>query len=73
MANESTKTTPWMTTDDAAAYLGYRTIKALYSAVERGHVPVHRLRGRLRFRRDELDSVVLASGPRVPSPGKATT
>ena len=47
----------WMTADEAAAYLGYRTRAALYQAVRRGIVPAHRLgRRRLRFRREELDA-----------------
>ncbi len=47
----------WMTADEAAAYLGYRTRAALYQAVRRGIVPAHRLGlRRLRFRRSELDS-----------------
>jgi len=46
----------WMTADEAAAYLGYRTRAALYQAVRRGIVPAHRLGARrLRFRRSELD------------------
>ena len=48
---------PWMTADEAAAYLGYRTRAALYQAVRRGIVPAHRLGARrLRFHRGELDA-----------------
>jgi excisionase family DNA binding protein len=47
----------WMTADEAAAYLGYRTRAALYQAVRRGIVPAHRLGARrLRFRQSELDA-----------------
>ncbi|HEU4384685.1 MAG TPA: helix-turn-helix domain-containing protein [Anaeromyxobacteraceae bacterium] len=47
----------WMTADEAATYLGYRTRAALYQAVRRGIVPAHRLGlRRLRFRREELDA-----------------
>jgi excisionase family DNA binding protein len=54
----------WMTADEAAAYLGYRTRAALYQAVRRGIVPAHRLGlRRLRFRRSELDTEL----GRVPS------
>jgi excisionase family DNA binding protein len=54
----------WMTADEAAAYLGYRTRAALYQAVRRGIVPAHRLGlRRLRFRRSELDAEL----GRVPS------
>lgn len=46
----------WMTADEAAAYLGYRTRATLYQAVRRGIVPAHQLGAhRLRFRRSELD------------------
>ncbi len=46
----------WMTTDQAAAYLGFPSVEALYQAVRRGHIPSHRIgRRRLRFRRSELD------------------
>ena len=48
---------PWMTADEATAYLGYRTRAALYQAVRRGIVPAHRLGARrLRFHRAELDA-----------------
>ncbi len=44
----------WMTAEEAAAYLGYRTRDALYQAVRRGHVPAHHLGPRrLRFRKGE--------------------
>lgn len=47
----------WMTADEAAAYLGYRTRAALYQAVRRGIVPAHRLGARrLRFRQSELNT-----------------
>ena len=47
----------WMTAEEAAAYLGYRTRDALYQAVRRGHVPAHHLgHRRLRFRKGELDA-----------------
>ena len=47
----------WMTADEAASYLGYRTRAALYQAVRRGIIPGHRLGARrLRFRRSELDA-----------------
>jgi excisionase family DNA binding protein len=45
----------WLTADEATAYLGFPTRKALYAAVERGQVPVHKLGRRLRFSRAELD------------------
>jgi excisionase family DNA binding protein len=47
----------WMTADEAAAYLDYRTRAALYQAVRRGIVPAHRLGARrLRFSQSELDA-----------------
>jgi excisionase family DNA binding protein len=48
----------WLTADEATAYLGLPTRKALYAAVERGQVPVHRLGRRLRFSRSELDALL---------------
>ncbi len=49
----------WLNADEATAYLGLPTRKALYAAVERGQVPAHRLgRRRLRFSRDELDALL---------------
>ena len=58
----------WLTAEEAAAYLGFPTRKALYAAVERGQVAAHRLGRRLRFSRFELDRAVLAFGSRAPSP-----
>lgn len=53
----------WMTAEEAAAYLGYRTRDALYQAVRRGHVPAHHLGPRgLRFRRGELDAKLVGQG-----------
>ncbi len=49
----------WLTADEATAYLGLPTRKALYAAVARGQVPAHRLgRRRLRFKLDELESLL---------------
>ncbi len=49
----------WLTADEATAYLGLPTRKALYAAVARGQIPAHRLgRRRLRFRLDELDNLL---------------
>lgn len=50
---------PWMTADQAAAHLGLPSRKALYQAVRRGQVPVHRFGKRLRFNRAELDRALL--------------
>jgi excisionase family DNA binding protein len=48
----------WLTADEATAYLGFPTRKALYAAVERGQVPAHKLGRRLRFSRSELDGLL---------------
>ena len=62
----STLSDPWMTADEAAAYLGYRTREALYQAVRRGHVPAHRIGARrLRFRRSELDAELARDSSRL--------
>ena len=52
---------PWMTAEQAAAHLGLPSRKALYQAVRRGQVPVHRFGKRLRFSRAELDRVLLSA------------
>jgi excisionase family DNA binding protein len=49
---------PWLTAAEATGYLGFPTRKALYSAVERGQVPAHKLGRRLRFRLEELDALL---------------
>ena len=60
---------PWMTADEAAAYLGYRTRAALYQAVRRGIVPAHRLGARrLRFHRGELDAELARHPSRLSDP-----
>jgi excisionase family DNA binding protein len=53
----------WLDTEAARAYLRLSK-KALYQAVRRGMVPVHRLGRRLRFSIAELDAVVLDGGSR---------
>jgi len=50
---------PWLTAEQAAAHLGLPSRKALYQAVRRGQVPVHRFGKRLRFSRVELDRALL--------------
>jgi excisionase family DNA binding protein len=62
----------WMTADEAAAYLGYRTRAALYQAVRRGIVPAHRLGARrLRFRQSELDAELGRHPSRLSAPPTA--
>jgi excisionase family DNA binding protein len=64
----------WMTTNEATAYLGYRTRAALYQAVRRGIVPAHRLGARrLRFRRSELDAELARSPSRLSDPATIFT
>ena len=49
----------WLGAGAATHYLGLPSRKALYQAVRRGQVPVHRLGPRrMRFRRVELDEVL---------------
>ena len=49
----------WLGVDQAARYLGLPSRKALYQAVRRGQIPVHRLgTRRMRFRCAELDQVL---------------
>ena len=52
----------WFGADEATSYLGLPSRKALYQAVRRGQVPVHRLGPRrMRFRRVELDDLLKRS------------
>jgi excisionase family DNA binding protein len=51
----------WLNPDEACAYLRLPSLKALYQAVRRGTVPVHRMGRLLRFRRPELDQVLTGS------------
>jgi excisionase family DNA binding protein len=48
----------WLTADEAVKYLGFPSRKALYQAIRRAQVPVHRLGRRLRFHRPELDQIL---------------
>ncbi len=54
----------WLTADEAAGYLGLPSRRALYMAIRRGQVPVHRLGRRMRFDARELDEALRGSGPR---------
>jgi excisionase family DNA binding protein len=64
----------WMTTDEAATYLGYSSRAALYQAGRRGHVPAHRLGARrLRFRRSELDAELARAPSRLSEPAAIFT
>ena len=63
------RTDAWMTADEAATYLGYRTRAALCQAVRRGIVPAHRLGARrLRFKRGELDAELARHPSRLSDP-----
>ncbi len=49
----------WLTVEETVRYLGLPSRRALYQAIRRGQVPVHRLGARrMRFRRAELDQVL---------------
>jgi excisionase family DNA binding protein len=54
----------WLTADQAMAYLGLPSRRALYMAIRRGQVPVHRLGRRMRFDPRELDEALRGTGPR---------
>lgn len=58
------RTAGWLTADEAAAYLGLPSRRALYMAIRRGQVPVHRLGRRMRFDARELDAALRGRGPR---------
>lgn len=54
----------WLTAAEAATYLGLPSRRALYMAIRRGQVPVHRLGRRMRFDARELDEALRGRGPR---------
>ena len=54
----------WLTAAEAAYYLGFPSRRALYMAIRRGQVPVHRLGRRMRFDARELDESLRGRGPR---------
>lgn len=58
-ADSQTALGPWLNAEQAARYLALPSVKAIYEAVRRGQIPVHRLGNRLRFNRLELDQVLL--------------
>lgn len=65
MAPAMTTEPTWLNTEQAVAYLSLPSRKALYQAVRRGQIPVHRLGPRrMRFRRVELDSIISGKGQR---------
>jgi excisionase family DNA binding protein len=46
----------WLNSAEAATYLRMPSVRALYQAVRRGLIPVHRVgRRSMRFNRTELD------------------
>jgi excisionase family DNA binding protein len=49
----------WLSAAEAAAYLRLRSVRALYQRVARGQLKVCRLGRSLRFRRRELDTLVV--------------
>jgi excisionase family DNA binding protein len=66
LADPALRTAPppdrWLTADEAVAYLGLPSRKALYQAVRRGQLPVHRLgKRRMRFSRAELDRALVGA------------
>ena len=58
------RTTDWLTADEAFAFVGLPSRRALYMAVRRGQIPVHRLGRRMRFSARELDDTLRRAGPR---------
>jgi excisionase family DNA binding protein len=53
----------WLTPAQATRYLALPSRRALYQAVRRGHLPVHRLgKRRMLFNRAELDRVLFGKG-----------
>ena len=56
----------WLTADEAVSHLRLPSRKALYQAVRRGRVPVHRLGRSLRFNRAILDQMLLGQTSALP-------
>ncbi len=48
----------WLSADEATDHIAFKSKRALYEAVRRGTIPVHRLGRRLRFDRAELDRLL---------------
>jgi excisionase family DNA binding protein len=73
-AEDARPPSEWLTAAEAAKFLGFDSMKAFYSAVERRQVPASRLGRRLRFHRAGLDRLLagraVRMAGRVPSPGK---
>ncbi len=63
-AQRASRTVGWLTAGEAASYLGLPSRRALYMAIRRGQVPVHRLGRRMRFDARELDEALRGRGPR---------
>jgi len=61
---------PWLDPTQAAEYLALPSRKAVYEAVRRGELPAYRFGRRLRFRREELDAVLLAERTCAPHLGE---
>jgi excisionase family DNA binding protein len=53
----------WLDATEATEYLRLPTRKALYAAIARGSVPVHRFGRRVRFHRPELDALLRGRAP----------
>ena len=59
LPDRSIPPSPWLTAKEAATYLLLPTVQALYQAVRRGQIPVHRLGNRMRFNVTELDKTLM--------------
>jgi excisionase family DNA binding protein len=64
MPASSARATDWLTADEAVAFVGLPSRRALYMAVRRGQLPVHRMGRRMRFSARELDETLRRAGPR---------
>ncbi len=64
VAQRAARTAGWLTAGEAATYLGLPSRRALYMAIRRGQVPVHRLGRRMRFDVGELDEALRGRRPR---------
>jgi excisionase family DNA binding protein len=60
-ANQPMRAPEWMTAAEAADYLRLPSVNALYQRVARGQVKALRLGRQMRFRRRDLDALMLAA------------
>ena len=59
---DSSEQIEWMTPAEVAKYLKYPSKEAVRQAVFNGVLPAHKMGRLLRFRKDEIDKLLIESG-----------